>query len=189
MTSDTKYTGNCSFAILPSLVVYFWMTKATLTAECVAEMYKMRGCPCSKLESVGRCLSVAPSFKIKTRCSSHICPRSSCHTYGQNINTENQCLKYINFITRILSLHIRLYRLSHWATAEQSNSTDNRPGATHASRRSLRHRSPTHLHLLSSVKARVSRLTVATQQVKGKHNNIYASSKQTKVLLQKATYT
>jgi hypothetical protein len=30
---------------------------------------------------------------------------------------------------------------------------------------------------------------VATQQVKGKYNNIYAGSKQTKVLLQKASYT
>jgi hypothetical protein len=44
------------------------------------------------------------------------------------------------------------------------------------SRRSLHQRSPPHLHLLSSVTARVSRLMVTTQQVKGKHNNIYASS-------------
>jgi hypothetical protein len=29
---------------------------------------------------------------------------------------------------------------------------------------------------------------VATQHVKGEHNNIYAGSKQTKVLLQKAFY-
>jgi hypothetical protein len=38
---------------------------------------------------------VTPSFKAKTRCSSYVCPRSSCHTYGQNVNTETQCLYYI----------------------------------------------------------------------------------------------
>jgi hypothetical protein len=43
--------------------------------------------------------SVTLSFKAKTRCSSYICPGSSCHTYGQNVNTENQCLYYINIIT------------------------------------------------------------------------------------------
>jgi hypothetical protein len=42
---------------------------------------------------------VTPSFKIKTRCSSYVFPRSSCHTYGQNVNIENQCLYYITFIT------------------------------------------------------------------------------------------
>jgi hypothetical protein len=36
-----------------------------------------------------------PVFKTKTRCSSYVCPGSSCHTYGQNVNTEYQCLYYI----------------------------------------------------------------------------------------------
>jgi hypothetical protein len=43
------------------------------------------------------CGRVTPSFKIKTRCSANVCPGSSCHTYGQNVNTETQCLYYINF--------------------------------------------------------------------------------------------
>jgi hypothetical protein len=34
-----------------------------------------------------------------------------------------------------------------------------------ASRRILHHKSPSHLHLLSSVTARMSRLMIATQQV------------------------
>jgi hypothetical protein len=121
---------------------------------------------------------VTPSFKAKTRYSSYVCPGSSCHTYGQNVNTENQCLKYINFITQILSLHRRLYWHSRRAAAEHANHIGNQPGATQASRRNLHHRSPSHLRLLSSVTARVSRLMVATQQVKGKYNNIYAGSKQ-----------
>jgi hypothetical protein len=36
-----------------------------------------------------------PVFKAKTRCSSYVCPGSSCHTYGQNVSTEYQCLYYI----------------------------------------------------------------------------------------------
>jgi hypothetical protein len=44
--------------------------------------------------------SVTPDFKTKTRCSSYVCLGSSCHTYGQNVNTENQCLYYINIITQ-----------------------------------------------------------------------------------------
>jgi hypothetical protein len=43
-------------------------------------------------------LIVTPDFKAKTRCSLYVCPGSSCHTYGQNVNTENQCLYYINII-------------------------------------------------------------------------------------------
>jgi hypothetical protein len=54
------------------------------------------------------------------------------------------------------------------AVAEHTNPTGNRLGAMHASRRSLYHRSSSHLQLLSSVTARVSRLMVATQQVKEK---------------------
>jgi hypothetical protein len=33
-----------------------------------------------------------PVFKTKTRFSSYVCPRSSCHTYDQNVSTEYQCL-------------------------------------------------------------------------------------------------
>jgi hypothetical protein len=36
-----------------------------------------------------------PLFKAKTRCSSYVCPGSSCHTYGQNVSTEYQYLYYI----------------------------------------------------------------------------------------------
>jgi hypothetical protein len=36
-----------------------------------------------------------PVFKAKTRCSSYVCPGSCCHTYGQNVSTEYQCLYYI----------------------------------------------------------------------------------------------
>jgi hypothetical protein len=40
-------------------------------------------------------LIVTPGFKTKTRCSSYVCPGSSCHTYGQNVSIEYQCLYYI----------------------------------------------------------------------------------------------
>jgi hypothetical protein len=36
-----------------------------------------------------------PVFKAKTRCSSYVCPGSSCYIYGQNLSTEYQCLYYI----------------------------------------------------------------------------------------------
>jgi hypothetical protein len=35
-------------------VVSFSMTKALLSAEYVAETYRMRGCPCSGLDNVGK---------------------------------------------------------------------------------------------------------------------------------------
>jgi hypothetical protein len=120
--------------------------------------------------------SIIPDFKIKTRCSSYVCPGSSCHIYGHNANSENQCLYNINIITCDNVFTMRLGRLSLWAAAEHTNPTGNRPGATQASRRNLHHSSLSHLHLLISVTARVSRLIVITQQVKGKHNNIHAGS-------------
>jgi hypothetical protein len=40
-------------------------------------------------------IRVTPGFKAKTRFSSYVYPGSSCHTYDQNVNTENQCLYYI----------------------------------------------------------------------------------------------
>jgi hypothetical protein len=33
-----------------------------------------------------------PVFETKTRCSSYVCLGSSCHTYGQNVSTEYQCI-------------------------------------------------------------------------------------------------
>jgi hypothetical protein len=87
----------------------------------------------------------------------------------------------------ILPLQKRLDRFSHRAAVEHSNPTGNRPGATYASRRNLHQRSPSHLQLLSSVTARMSRLMVATQQVKQKSNDMHALNK-TKVLLQKTSY-
>jgi hypothetical protein len=89
------------------------------------------------------------------------------------MNTKTQYLYYINFITWDIVFTRSLGRLSHRAAMEYTNPTGNRPGATQASTRNLHHSSPSHLRLLSSVIARVSRLIVATQQVKGKHNNIY----------------
>jgi hypothetical protein len=159
--------------------------------EHVSSFAGKRRCRRSPGGSAGVGGLVTPGFKIKTRCSSYVCPGSSYHTYDQNVNTEKKCLYYITFITRILSLHRRLYRLSHQAAAEQSNSTGNQPWATQASRRNLHHRNPYHLQLLSSVTTRVSSLMVATQQVKEKHNNIYicAGSEQTKVLQHEASYT
>jgi hypothetical protein len=86
----------------------------------------------------------------------------------QNVNIENQCLQYINFITRLLSLQRRLDELSRRVTAENSNPAGNGQGATHASRRNFHQISPSHLQLLSNVIARVSGLMVAIQRVKGK---------------------
>jgi hypothetical protein len=34
-------------------------------------------------------------FKAKIRCASYLCLGSSCHTYGQNVSIEYQCLYYI----------------------------------------------------------------------------------------------
>jgi hypothetical protein len=49
---------------------------------------------------------VTPGFKAKTRCSSYVCPGSSCHTYGQSVNIENHCLYYIISYYKIL-LHVQ----------------------------------------------------------------------------------
>jgi hypothetical protein len=54
----------------------------------------------SSIQSIGQSIIQAiqlshPVFKAKTRCSSYVCPGSSCHTYGQNVSTEYQCLYYI----------------------------------------------------------------------------------------------
>jgi hypothetical protein len=53
-TSDMKYTGSCYFTVFSLCLLSFSTTKAPLTAECVAETYKMRGCPYSGLDSVGK---------------------------------------------------------------------------------------------------------------------------------------
>jgi hypothetical protein len=53
-------------------------------------------------------VAVTPGFKAKTRCSSYVCPGSGCHTYGQNVNTENQYLYYIvsyyKYLLQVLNL-------------------------------------------------------------------------------------
>jgi hypothetical protein len=46
-----------------------------------------------------------PVFKAKTRCSSYVCPGSSCHRYGQNVSTEYQCLYYnISYYKNLLQV-------------------------------------------------------------------------------------
>jgi hypothetical protein len=72
----------------------------------------------------------------------------------------------------ILTLQKRLCHVSRHVAVKNSSPTGNRPGATYASRRNLHHRSPSHIHLLSSGTTRVSRLMVATQEVKGKSNDM-----------------
>jgi hypothetical protein len=56
--------------------------------------------------------SVTPGFNIRTRCSSYVCTGSTCHTYGHNVNTENQCLYYVNIITQNIVFTRRLGRFS-----------------------------------------------------------------------------
>jgi hypothetical protein len=46
-------------------------------------------------ERAEKMANITPGFKAKIRCSSYVCPGSSCHTYGQNVSIENQCLYYI----------------------------------------------------------------------------------------------
>jgi hypothetical protein len=62
-------------------------------------------------------------------------------------------------------LYIEDYRLSHQAAAEYINPHRQSTGAIQASRRNLHHSSSSHLQLLSSITARVSRIMVATQQM------------------------
>jgi hypothetical protein len=127
--------------------------------------------------------SVTPSLKIKTRCSSYVCLGSSCHTYGQNVNTENQCLYYINFITQLLSLERRLYQLSHRAAAETPT-----PQATNqGQRKTLEEIFIEVVHLISIFWVVLQQgwvdLWLLLSKWMGKHNHIYTVSKQTKVLL------
>jgi hypothetical protein len=112
---------------------------------------------------------VTSGFKIKTRCSSYVCPRSSCHTYGQNVNTE----KAMSLLYKIYYMEYCLYKktISTLSSSGSGNSnpTSNRTMATQAFRRNLHHSSSSHLCLLSSLTARVSGLMVATLQVKEKN--------------------
>jgi hypothetical protein len=66
--------------------------------------------------------SVTPDFKIKTRCSSYVCPGSSCHTYGHNVNTETQCLYYINFYYKEYCLYTEDY-IDSLIEQQQNNPT------------------------------------------------------------------
>jgi hypothetical protein len=108
---------------------------------------------------------VTPGFKTKTRCSLYVCPWSSCHTYGQNVNTENQCLYYMKIITRDIVFTQKTISTISSSSSGTHQSTGNRPGVTQASRRNLHRSSSSHLQILSSVTARVSRHMIATQQV------------------------
>jgi hypothetical protein len=117
--------------------------------------------PCSQCSpSPQRCpcpSSVTPGFKAKIICSSYVCPGSSCHTYGQNINTENQCLYYINIITRdVVFTQKNISTLSSSSSGTHQSHMQSAGGNVSSS---------SHLQLLSSVTVRVSRLMVATQQV------------------------
>jgi hypothetical protein len=46
---------NCCFAVLSFCVISFSITRAPSAAECMAETYRMRGYPCSRLDSVRKC--------------------------------------------------------------------------------------------------------------------------------------
>jgi hypothetical protein len=58
--------------------------------------------------AAGLGVSYHTHFKIKTKCSSYECSGSSGHTYGQNVNAENQYLYNINFVTRDIVFTRRL---------------------------------------------------------------------------------
>jgi hypothetical protein len=121
---------------------------------------------------------VTPDFKAKTRGSSYVCPGLRCHTYGQNVNIENQCLKFISFIIRILSLHRRLYWHSRRAVAEQANPIGNRPGQ----HKLLEEIFIIEVHLISDFWAALQQgwvdLLLLLSKWRRKYNNIYAGSKQ-----------
>jgi hypothetical protein len=85
---------------------------------------------------------VTPSVKAKTTCSSYVCPGSSCHTYGQNVSTENQCLYYI------ISYYKNLLQVQKGLNSGMDTilpQADDR--GFHTPRRSLHQRTP---HLLSN---------------------------------------
>jgi hypothetical protein len=87
-------------------------------------------------------LSVTPGFKAKTRCSSYVCPGSSCHTYGQNVSTEYQCLYYIiSYYKNLLQVQ---KGLNSGMDTILPQAVDRR---FHMRRRNLHQRTP---HLLSS---------------------------------------
>jgi hypothetical protein len=79
-------------------------------------------------------------FKIKSRYSSHACPGSSCHTYGQNVNTEKP-----------MSLLYNLYYMGYclYKKTRSTLSMSNQPGAMQAFR--------INLHLLKSISSSYSK--------------------------------
>jgi hypothetical protein len=100
----------------------------------------------SRLTSYGQhgsdTTSGTPSFKAKTRCLSYVCPRSSSHTYDQNVSTENQCLYYI------VSYYKNLFQVQKGLNSGMDPllpQADDR--GFHTPRRSLHQHTP---HLLSS---------------------------------------
>jgi hypothetical protein len=83
-----------------------------------------------------------PIFKTKTRCSSYVCLGSSCHTYGQNVSTEYQCLYYIiSYYKNLLQVQ---KGLNSGMDTILPQAVDRR---FHMRRRNLHQRTP---HLLSS---------------------------------------
>jgi hypothetical protein len=121
---------------------------------------------------------VTPSFKIKTRCSSYVCPGSSCHTYDQNVNTENQCLCYINFTTRLLSLQRRL----KWLSCRAATETRTPQAINRGQCKPLEEIFIEVVHLISIFWATLQQgwvdLWLLLSKWSGKHSNIYANSKQ-----------
>jgi hypothetical protein len=83
-----------------------------------------------------------PNFKSKIRCSSYVCPRSSCHIYGQNISTEYQCIYYIvSYYKNLLQIQNGLNSGMYFILSQTVDR------GFHTSTRNLHQRTP---HLLSS---------------------------------------
>jgi hypothetical protein len=58
-----------------------------------------------EVDLLSRKLMSHPVFEAKTRCSSYVCPGSSCHTYGQNVSTEYQSLYYnVSYYNNLLQV-------------------------------------------------------------------------------------
>jgi hypothetical protein len=124
--------------------------------------------------------NVTPGFKAKTRCASYVCPGSSCHTYGQNVNTENQCLYYINIITRDIVFTQKTISTLSSSSSETHQSHMQSTGGN--ARTPLEEVFIIVVHLISSFWAALQQgwvdLWLLLSKWRRKHNNIYAGSKQ-----------
>jgi hypothetical protein len=106
-----KYSDNCYFVVLLFCVVSFSTTSAPLTAECVAEMYKMSGCPYSGLDSVGKCSTLffisSKAFCCSTPQSTFpeplsIAKNGRLHSASFDINQFNDGIRPVSFWTFFL---------------------------------------------------------------------------------------